>query len=94
MVATVTFASWPALLFLTFGPALRPTAAAQQLEIAAAVAFTEGPTVDQEGNVYFTDIVNQRIMKLSADGVLATYREHSNVANGAADRFAGTADCV
>jgi gluconolactonase len=42
VVATVTFASWPALLFLTFGPALWPTAVAQQLEIAAAVAFTEG----------------------------------------------------
>jgi gluconolactonase len=56
--------------------------AAQQLEIATMVAFTEGPTVDREGNVYFTDIINQRIMKLSNDGVLSTYRENSNVANG------------
>jgi gluconolactonase len=56
--------------------------AAQELEVPAAVAFTEGPAADQEGNVYFTDIVNQRIMKLRADGVLTTYREHSNVANG------------
>ena len=56
--------------------------AGQQSEIATTVAFTEGPTVDQEGNVYFTDIINQRIMKLSTDGVLSTYRENSNVANG------------
>jgi len=55
---------------------------AQQPEIATTVAFTEGPTVDKEGNVYFTEIVQQRIMKLSADGVLSTYRENSNVANG------------
>jgi len=57
-------------------------AAAQQPEIATTIAFTEGPTVDREGNVYFTDIINQRIMKLSSDGVLSTYRQNSNVANG------------
>jgi gluconolactonase len=56
--------------------------AAQQPAIAAAVAFTEGPAVDREGNVYFTDIINQRIMKLGLDGLLSTYRENSNVANG------------
>jgi len=57
-------------------------AAAQQPEIATTVAFTEGPTVDRDGNVYFTDIINQRIMKLGTDGHLSTYRENSNVANG------------
>lgn len=56
--------------------------AGQEVEIAAAVSFTEGPTVDREGNVYFTDIVSQRIMKLGVDGLVSTYREHSNVANG------------
>jgi len=58
------------------------SAAAQQPETAATVAFTEGPASDREGNVYFTEIINQRIMKLGKDGVLTTYREHSNVANG------------
>jgi gluconolactonase len=58
------------------------SATAQQPEIAAAVAFTEGPAVDRDGNVYFTDIINQRIMKLGLDGLLSTYRENSNVANG------------
>jgi gluconolactonase len=58
------------------------SAGAQQPEIAAALAFAEGPAVDREGNVYFTDVINQRIMKLGRDGVLSTYREHSNVANG------------
>ena len=57
-------------------------AAAQEPEVAAAVSFTEGPTVDREGNVYFSEIVNERIMKLSTNGVLSVYREHSNVANG------------
>lgn len=54
----------------------------QEPEVATTVAFTEGPTVDRDGNVYFTDIINQRIMKLGADGRLSTFREGSNVANG------------
>ena len=58
------------------------SAAGQQPEIATMVAFMEGPAVDREGNVYFTDIINQRIMKLSTDAVLSTYRENSNAANG------------
>jgi len=57
-------------------------AAGQQPEVATTVAFTEGPAVDREGNVYFTDIISQRILMLSTDGVLSTYRENSNVANG------------
>ena len=40
--------------------------AGQDPEIVTTVAFTEGPTVDREGNVYFSDIMNQRIMKLGA----------------------------
>jgi len=57
-------------------------AAAQQPEIATTVAFTEGPSVDRDGNVYFTEMVSQRIMKLTAKGVLSTFRERSNNANG------------
>jgi gluconolactonase len=57
-------------------------AAAQQPEIATAMAFTEGPTVDRAGNVYFTELVFQRIMKLDPKGVLTVFRENSNNANG------------
>jgi gluconolactonase len=59
-----------------------PVAASQEVAIAATMTFTEGPTVDREGNVYFTDLVSQRIMMLSTAGVLSTFRENSNVANG------------
>jgi len=58
------------------------SATAQQPEIATSVAFTEGPTVDRDGTVYFTEMVSLRIMKLSAAGVLSTFREQSNDANG------------
>lgn len=54
----------------------------QPPEVATTVAFTEGPTADRDGNVYFTDIINQRIMRLGADGMLSTFRERSNAANG------------
>ncbi len=55
---------------------------AQDVEVATTVAFTEGPTVDRAGNVYFTELMSQRIMRLGVDGVLSTFREKSNVANG------------
>lgn len=57
-------------------------AAAQAAEIATTVAFTEGPVADREGNVYFTELVFQRIMKLTPQGRLSVFREHSNNANG------------
>jgi gluconolactonase len=56
--------------------------AAQQPEIAATVAFTEGPTVAPDGTVYFSDLLNQRIYQLRPDRVLVIYREQSNGANG------------
>ena len=59
-----------------------PPVVAQQPEIATTVAFTEGPAVDREGNVYFTELVFQRIMKMTPKGVLTVFREKSNNANG------------
>jgi gluconolactonase len=59
-----------------------PEGMTQNLEVATAVSMLEGPAVDHDGNVYFTDVMTQRIMKFSKDGILSIYREHSNVANG------------
>jgi gluconolactonase len=70
------------ILGFAVGCALSSPLVAQVPEVATTVAFTEGPTVDRDGNVYFTDIINQRIYKLSAAGELSVYRENSNVANG------------
>lgn len=57
-------------------------APARTAAVATSVAFTEGPTVDNEGNVYFTDTENSRILKLSPDGVRTVFRQPSNRANG------------
>ena len=45
--------------------------------------FTEGPAVDKEGNVYFTDQPNNTIIKWSAsNGELTTFLEPSGRSNG------------
>ncbi len=58
------------------------SASMQELDIATSVSMLEGPTVDAEGNVYFTDILMQRIMRFSKDGKFSIFREKSNIANG------------
>src|SRR5262249_43235923 len=82
MPVTCHSAGFRRLMLLLVVLVLSQAVFAQQAEIATSVAFTEGPTVDRDGNVYFSDIINQRIMKLSYDGNLSIYREKSNVANG------------
>jgi gluconolactonase len=50
---------------------------------AVAVAFTEGPAADAFGNVFFTDIVNNRILKFdSRAGTYSVWRADSGRANG------------
>lgn len=51
---------------------------------ATCVAFTEGPAVDERGNVYFSDIENNRILKLAPDGTRSVFREPSFRTNGQA----------
>ena len=51
-------------------------------KLAGGFSFTEGPAADAQGNVYFSDIPNNRIHKWSLDGKLSTFRENSGGANG------------
>jgi gluconolactonase len=51
-------------------------------KLVGGFKFTEGPTADAQGNIYFTDIPNNRIHKWSLDGKLSTFRENSGGANG------------
>jgi len=44
--------------------------------------FTEGPAADRDGNVYFSDIPNERIHRVDTKGKLSTFREKTNRANG------------
>ncbi len=51
-------------------------------KLVGGFKFTEGPAADAEGNIFFTDIPNNRIHKWSLDGQLSTFRENSRGANG------------
>ncbi len=51
-------------------------------KLADGFKFTEGPAADAEGNVYFTDQPNDRIVKWSADGTCATWMEPCGRSNG------------
>jgi gluconolactonase len=55
---------------------------AQVIKLAGGFSFTEGPASDAEGNIFFTDIPNNRIHKWSLDGKLTIFRENSGGANG------------
>ncbi|MCY4025251.1 MAG: SMP-30/gluconolactonase/LRE family protein [Acidobacteria bacterium] len=74
-----------ALLFVAgISPALAQDAAAgRAVDVAATISFTEGPTVDAEGAVYFTDLRGAgRILRMAPDGTVTTFREPSYRANG------------
>jgi gluconolactonase len=59
---------------------IAPGATLQKL--ADGFQFTEGPASDKEGNVFFTDQPNDRILKWSTEGKLSTFMEPCGRANG------------
>jgi gluconolactonase len=75
------------LLFAVFNAAgqenksiIAPGAKVEKL--ADGFLFTEGPAVDKQGNIYFTDQPNDRIMKWSTDGKLSVFLDKTGRANG------------
>ncbi len=51
-------------------------------KLADGFTFTEGPACDADGNVFFTDQPNNKILKWSTDGKLSTFMEPSGRSNG------------
>jgi len=86
--------AWPVGVVLTLaalpapgqgpGRALPLIESGARLETAVSIVFTEGPAADAEGNVYFTEITGNRIMRWGADRRLTVFREPSGRANGLA----------
>ena len=62
------------------GSVVAPGAKVEKL--TGGFRFTEGPAADAKGNVFFSDIPNNRIHKWSLDGKLSTFRENSGGSNG------------
>jgi gluconolactonase len=50
--------------------------------LAAGICFLEGPAVDAAGNVLFSDIQGNRILKLDTQGAMTTFRADSGRTNG------------
>ncbi len=61
-------------------PGIGPTGPA--VKVQTGFTFTEGPTPDAEGNVYFTDIPNNKILRVDLQGKLSTVLENSEGCNG------------
>lgn len=55
---------------------------ATPLLISSDFLFTEGPAVDSDGNVYFTDQPTDKIMKWSTDGTISVFMEGAGRSNG------------
>jgi gluconolactonase len=51
-------------------------------KLSSVFAFTEGPTADPKGNVYFTDQPNDKIYKWTIDGKLETFLTGGERSNG------------
>lgn len=52
------------------------------IQVSSDFAFTEGPAVDPDGNVFFTDQPNDKIMRWSPDGTLSVYMAGAGRSNG------------
>ena len=53
------------------------------VKVDSTYSFTEGPASDKDGNVYFTDQPNDKIIKWHAnDNSLSIFKEPSGRANG------------
>jgi gluconolactonase len=72
-----------ALLLSAAGLGAGVVAPGAKLEkLADGFKFTEGPTCDTHGNLFFTDQPNDRILEWSTDGKLSTFLQPAGRANG------------
>lgn len=73
---------WTFLLSAQSGKKLIARKAELQ-QLSSEYSFTEGPAVDDAGNVYFTDQPNDRILKWSAkEGTISVFMEGTGRSNG------------
>ena len=83
LLLLVAFAMPASLIAAETNQASRVVAPGAKLErLSGEFEFTEGPTCDKTGNVFFTDQPNNRIMKWSVDGKLSEFLKPAGRANG------------
>lgn len=53
-----------------------------QPTVAARTSFLEGPAVDARGDLYFSDLIGNRILKMTPEGAVSVFRADSGRTNG------------
>ncbi|MBD3374076.1 SMP-30/gluconolactonase/LRE family protein [candidate division KSB1 bacterium] len=59
-------------------------ALAQPQLLVKGLTFTEGPAMDVDGNLFFSDVPEKKIYRYSSDGELTVFMENTGGANGLA----------
>lgn len=78
---TLLLAAWLTGTIVLAGDELIPATATLE-KVAGDCRFTEGPAVDAEGNVFFTDSPSNRIMVVRPGGAVEVWHKQSRDANG------------
>ncbi len=52
------------------------------IQVSKQFSFTEGPAVDKNGNIFFTDQPNDKIWEYDTDGQLSLFMEKTSRSNG------------
>src|SRR5262245_56153183 len=74
---------WSGLMSITSAQSTGVFVANEKLEkFSGEFQFTEGPTRDKDGNIFFTDQPNNRIMKSGDEGKLSEFLKPAGRANG------------
>ena len=82
-IVTMILGLIPMLVGRAAGSEVAVIAPGAKLEkLAGGFEFTEGPAADAQGNVFFTDQPNDRILKWSIEGKLSTFMKPCGRANG------------
>lgn len=55
---------------------------AKPIRVSGDFAFTEGPAADRDGNIYFTDQPNDRIVRWNLDGTISDWLKPAGRSNG------------
>lgn len=71
----------------------QPVSADARLKFEGKVAFVEGPSWHPTGNVYFSDIPNERIMRRDRNGEIHVFRTSSGFTNGTCFDLQGRMIC-
>lgn len=91
---------WTLAMALTTAPGWAPgqTSVPLPVELVAAnaratpasvVCFLEGPAIDPAGNIFFSDISGNRILKRSPGGQITVFRADSGRTNGTPSTLRG-----